>query len=357
VGAVSLGLVLALELLLRAAFPQNLAGVSLRGTHLSEGDSALGLRYVPNAVWRFTHPEYVVEYAINASGFRDAKTRPAAKPPGLIRVLLLGDSFTFGQGVDYEQTWPVLAERELERRGLGHVDLIKAAMQGMDTRSELLLLRRLAGQYQVDAVVVGFLINDLYTNAPDSPGSPWGTIRQSVFQDSEGARTFHLLTLARRLVTSSDAGYIALYFAAAGGRDYLRLPLSPAAMWRLGITDTLFRQMAAFCDSVGARLIALSIPQQIQVLYSQHPRPGDRVDVRYYDRHLSGLAERTGFTWVPTLDAFAGADSAAGSEELFYRLDGHLTPAGHAVVADVFLGEVVPMLLAGRPASQGDPPP
>jgi hypothetical protein len=45
-------------------------------------------------------------------------------------MLLLGDSFTFGQAVDYDQTWPVLVERELDRRG-PQVDRVKAGVQAV----------------------------------------------------------------------------------------------------------------------------------------------------------------------------------------------------------------------------------
>src|SRR5688572_22523197 len=90
VGAVSLGLFLLLELGLRVFAPQSLQGTSLRGEHFSAEDSILGYRYVPGAVWRFRHPEYSVEYAINGQGFRDATAHPVPKPPGTIRVLLIG---------------------------------------------------------------------------------------------------------------------------------------------------------------------------------------------------------------------------------------------------------------------------
>lgn len=364
--AVMLGMVGALELGLRAFFPQSLRPASVRGERFSESDAELGLRYVPGAVWRFDHPEYSVEYAINAEGFRDSTARPAVRSPGTLRVLLLGDSFTFGQGVEYEETWPALAGAELARRSPGQVELINAAMQGLDTRSELILLRRLAGRLDMDAVVLGFLINDLYTNVPlDRSGGPhrgtaaaeesaesepaWSDIRQSVFRRAADIRTFHLLTLARRAIIASDAAYVSLYLAAPARGEYLRPPLPPAARRQLAVTERLLEQVAAFCDSLGKPLVVLSIPQQFQVLYQARGASGGPMDVRYYDRHFAELAERTGFLWVPALDALTRA--AAGDDRLFHRLDGHLTGAGNAVVAEVFLQQVVPHLLAGGPAS------
>jgi lysophospholipase L1-like esterase len=362
---VTLLLVIGLELGLRAFFPQSLRHTSVRGERFSEPDPELGLRYVPGAVWRFDHPEYSVEYAINGDGFRDATSRPAVKPPGTLRVLLLGDSFTFGQGVEYEETWPALAGAELAR-GSPRVDLINVAMQGMDTRSELILLRRLATRHDVDAVVLGFLINDLYTNVPldrarslrrgaaaveeaAEPAPSWSQVRQTVFRRAADTRTFHLLTLARRALIASDAAYVSLYLAAPARGEYLRPPLPPAARRQLAVTERLMEQVAAFCDSLGKPLVVFSIPQQFQVLYQARSGPGNATDVKYYDRHFAKFAERTGFTWVATLDALTRA--AAGRDELFHRLDGHLTPAGNAAVAEAFLQQVIPLLLGSGPAT------
>lgn len=364
--SVSFGLLVGLELFCRLFAPQSLTGKSIHGVHFSERDPLLGMRYVPGAVWQFRHPEYRVVYAINGEGFRDATVRSQRKPPGVTRVLLLGDSFTFGRGVDYEQAWPVLSERELEREGLG-VDLVKAGMEGADTRSELILMRRLIGRYDADAVVVGFLINDLYSNVPYTTGSEAGASPQelvqaqrSVFHLSSAVHDFHLLTMARRLAIATDAGYIGLYLAAPSRGDYLRIPLSGIPRRQLEITDTLLSQMAAFCQSLGKPLVVFSMPQQFQVMYTRKGRSVSGIDVRFYDRHFARLAAASGFEWVPALDALVQAEKASG-HDMFYRLDGHFTPAGNAVAAEVFLDQVVPRILArttpGRGVSAMDPEP
>jgi lysophospholipase L1-like esterase len=357
--AVSLGLVLALELLLRVFAPQSLTGTSLHGEHFSAEDSILGIRYVPGAVWRFRHPEYRVEYAINAAGFRDARQRPERKPAGVTRVLLLGDSFTFGQGVNYGDAWPVVAERLMDRRYPGKLDLVKAGVQGTDTRSQLILLRRLARRLDVDAVVLGFLINDVYTNVPlqvhDLEGggdslTSWDTVRSTVFRRVDETPTFHLLTFARRLITSFDPAYIGLYLSVPARGDFLRTPLPPLPREKLQVTEELLSQMASFCDSLRVPLLVLSIPQQFQLLYLRNPGRDPSVDVHLYDRHLEAFASSRGFDWVATLDDFARADT--GGVEPFYRLDGHLTPAGNALLASRFVEQVVPRII-GAPTPHG----
>jgi hypothetical protein len=267
-------------------------------------------------------------------------------------VLLLGDSFTFGQGVNYADAWPALAERMLERQRPGAFDLVKAGMQGLDTRSELILLHRLAGRYRPDAVVLGFLINDVYTNVPLDPSTlelddgsrpSWDSVRHTVFNRADEQPTFHLLTFARRLVTSSDRAYVGLYLSAPARGDFLRSPLPALPRRQLEVTTDLLTQMAAFCDSLGVPLVVLSIPQQFQVLYLRGERRDSSVDVRVYDRVLASVGAERGFGWVSTLDALQRADT--GGVELFFRHDGHLTPAGNAVVAEEFVERVIPRLI------------
>lgn len=343
--AVALGILVALELGLRAFFPQVLSGTSVRGEHFSVIDRQVGLQYVPGAVWRFRHPEYTVEYAINDRGLRDATRRPAKKPAGTFRILLLGDSFTFGQGVEYAESWPVAAERALARQGLGRVDLVKAGRQGMDTRSELLLLRELAAEYEPDAVVVGFLINDLYTNLPIEAGSDevWNRSRSQLFQLKGSALKLHLPTFVRRLAVRTDESYVRLYLLTPRRGDFLQRPLPEKAETQLEITKKLLRQFAATCGELGVPLYVLSIPQQFQVLY--RPEASSRIEVDLYDRELGRLAQASGFTWIPTLEDFRRVPPAT---PLFHRLDGHLTAAGNAVVAEAFVREVVPRALAAR---------
>ncbi len=349
----SILLLAVLEGALRIFFPQTLVPTAVRGDRFSVPDPALGMRYVPGAVYRFRHPEYKVEYAIDEEGFRTAvpgAPRPLPSEAGP-RLLLLGDSFTFGQGVPFESTWGAVTEELLQQHGV-RARTTNAGMQGMDTRSEVLLLRELVPRYRPDAVILGFLINDLYTNVPLEGGEAgrrahadapdWSRVRDNVFVSAASARTFHLLELARRVVTSSDAVYTRLYLATPDRGEFLRLPLSDRPRRQLAVTEDLLTQLAAQCRALGVPLVVVSIPQQFQVLYrAAGPAGAGGLEVDYYDRHFAQLGSRVGFTWVATLDALAAADDPG---DLYFRLDGHLSSDGHAIVARVLADTLVHLL-------------
>ena len=100
-------------------------------------------------------PDGRITYRINNLGLRGENVTPA-KPSGVRRILCVGDSVTFGEGVREEDTWPV----QLARRLGPAVETINAGIQGYDFNLEALYLLRHGRQLQPDAVVVAFFMND-----------------------------------------------------------------------------------------------------------------------------------------------------------------------------------------------------
>jgi lysophospholipase L1-like esterase len=112
-------------------------------------DPAIGHRHRPGA-----HAQLMgVDVRINALGLRDVE-RAVPKPPGVKRVVVLGDSITFGWGVPFEDTYARRLEREfgLEfvNTGVGNTN---TAMQAAWFRAEGLKL-------DPDFVLLGWFIND-----------------------------------------------------------------------------------------------------------------------------------------------------------------------------------------------------
>jgi len=82
-----------------------------------------------------------------------------ASEPGVHRVLVIGDSFVFGEEVNDEDTFVNL----LDVRSEG-VRWINAGVPGFGHDQMVLHLERLVGELAVDVVVVGFLACDMNRN-------------------------------------------------------------------------------------------------------------------------------------------------------------------------------------------------
>ena len=88
----------------------------LAGAVLPDPALARGLIFPPRAALTYELFEFSFTARINAFGFRDVEVAERA-PPGRLRVLALGDSFTFGWGVELEDTWVKRVEAALRARG------------------------------------------------------------------------------------------------------------------------------------------------------------------------------------------------------------------------------------------------
>ncbi|HMB93078.1 MAG TPA: GDSL-type esterase/lipase family protein, partial [Rhodothermales bacterium] len=159
IGAISLMLLLFVEGGVRLSGIEDDYMQLLAGRSLVMKDSLLGHRNQPGAVVRKQGPEFSATYAIGAQGQRVASTSrqaTAATPPDPFRIVLIGDSFTFGIGADYEATWAHVLEQTLQERGWA-VEVFNAGVPGYDTRTEALYVDELLPQLQPDLVVLTFL--------------------------------------------------------------------------------------------------------------------------------------------------------------------------------------------------------
>ena len=104
---------------------------------------------------------------INSLGLRDPREYDLAKKPNTFRILVLGDSVTFGHGSLYDTTYPRLLEDRLKawRRDVDW-QVWNAAVPGYNTSQELAHLLQVGPVFQPDLVIVGFYENDLIDNKP-----------------------------------------------------------------------------------------------------------------------------------------------------------------------------------------------
>ena len=127
-------------------------------------DGGFGIRVnVPNVRYWHTTPEVQVQFRINSMGIRADREYQLKKPPGTIRIVGLGDSFTQGYEVDVTDTYLCRLEGMLSARGIA-VEVINLGVSGHSNAEELLMLREFGFRFHPDVVIVSYFVNDLDDN-------------------------------------------------------------------------------------------------------------------------------------------------------------------------------------------------
>ncbi len=83
------------------------------------------------------------------------------KPKGLLRVIVLGDSFTWGAGLSAEDRYSNILERLLKSKySHSRIEVLNFGTVGGPTVGERDILRRFKDLVEPDLIVVGFCLND-----------------------------------------------------------------------------------------------------------------------------------------------------------------------------------------------------
>ncbi len=158
-------------------------------------------------------------HGTNRSGFLEREL-PEAPPAGVRRIVVLGDSMTWGTGSAAE-AWP----RVMEARLGAPWEAVNLSHYGYDAEQSLATLRAIGWRYGPDAVVFGTYGNDLvptelitvgrsampaWVGGPDGPGTRWslwrrveGAWRTRGFEEREAPDRYRAALLALKEATAT----------------------------------------------------------------------------------------------------------------------------------------------------------
>jgi lysophospholipase L1-like esterase len=115
-------------------------------------------RLPPNSEFKDVQTDWSITYKTNSLGFRDEE-HPLAKEKGVIRVVVIGDSFTFGQGCERGQIFPDILQALLRDRGYP-VEVMNVSDIGIGPEAYFVLFKEVAARYQPDVIVLNAFGND-----------------------------------------------------------------------------------------------------------------------------------------------------------------------------------------------------
>lgn len=321
---------------------------------------------------------------INSDGLRDVE-HGLGRQPGVLRIAVLGDSFSEALQVNLEDTWWKQLERRINgqpgcalRRGYpGGVALINFGVGGYGTGPELLTWRQQARRYAPDRVLLAmYLGNDIQDNTPQArPDLPvfrfaadGGLTLDRGFLQSPGSR-FRFSPIGR--LFDSLVGHSALLQlaneaknrAAASRRGNARPDLiqelqgPPDQPQGWAMTGALLRTLRDEVSATGAQLLVTSLSTPAQVYPDQALRrrlvPGSGPGLFAREQRLQGLLDSLGVTYLPlapdlqrradqqglTLHGFPGQQPGLG----------HWNQQGHRLAAELLAERLCRL----QPASAG----
>jgi lysophospholipase L1-like esterase len=274
--------------------------------------SEVGFRHEPGSRLRL----FGVDVEIDSRGFRDVEhARP--RPPGTTRLLLLGDSITFGWGVPYGERFSEILE-ERWSAALGRpCEIVNTGHGNYNTAQESALLHELPADEPADGVLQVWYVNDAEPQ-PAHREAPWyARFRVAIFL---WAKT----DLLQRRVG-----------ARAGYADYYRGLYAPGAA---GLAD-----FSAALTRTGAWARERGVPWVFVVLPEFHDfAPGGPLDDVF--ARVRAEAAAAGAIVVDAIPAFRGHDPATIRVAVN---DVHPNATGHAIIAAAILEAIDPAIFVG----------
>ncbi len=120
-------------------------------------------RLKPNQTYHFYSAEFSVDIRTNRYGLRWPDP-VLPKPPGVFRILILGDSFTFGFPVRDDEAFCFLIEQGLRAKGYP-VEVINAGVSGYSPTLQYVSFRDEYVAFEPDLVLLWYDLGDLQEDA------------------------------------------------------------------------------------------------------------------------------------------------------------------------------------------------
>lgn len=316
--------------------------VELHGMYT--GDETIGVGLTPGFVGAVRTAEFEHSVSVNELGMRDAPVGP--KHPGLDRVLVLGDSFVFGVGVDVEDSLPkALLRRVQELDPSLRVEVLNAGVPGYSPWQELKTLVKLAPAVAPDLVVqVIFMGDDWYGNVrripPDQAHrdvTEWLRVQSALFR------------FVDRFVLSRFKG----------GDHYEphRVRPTPEFARRVDFVMTILEETRDVAAASGADFLVVLCPRFTQVYEDAWSKanlvyglPAEEYDPLEPNRSFGERLRSSGFA---VIDLLAPMRDEGRRRSLHFPVDGHWNREGTAFAAEI-IAPTIAARLRGQPKEEAD---
>jgi lysophospholipase L1-like esterase len=276
-----------------------------------------GWEMVPGQV----HYTYQERVAVNSLGLRGREL--GEKRAGERRVLYLGDSLVYGQGVGDEDTQPSQLERALRERDPNQDwSVINAGHRSYGTAQELALLAELGARIRPDVVLLGWYWNDIDEHDVAKTYARLKDRGELYFDTGNRLEGSDLVAWRAKQLLRRSAVVMLLHDLMAPGMkpyppDYL------AKVWER--TGHELERLRTLCAGLGARPVLVVIPDARRI--------GGGGMTRAFDERVAELARGAGVPVIELLPALAALHDRTHALPVL-PFDGHYDAAGNRAMAE-----------------------
>jgi len=293
--------------------------------------------------------EFRTDVSINSLGYRQAEFSPD-RGAGQ-RVLVIGDSFTFGYGVEETDGYVRVMERTLNEQASPPVEAINSGVPAWWTDAYYLYLKTRGLALKPDVVVLGlFMGNDIdardarYAIWPevDDDGLPLAITSERVRIDgghrvrSERRARWKIPVLRNshlfQLLYSSGKNIGRLFSPKVQASTLYEATYSAETEAIITKVQKLILGMAEDAHGIAAQFVVVMIPERRQV-YPDRESTERALDLAKPHRLFAEFFAGHG---IPTVDLLPVMRAAAqtSDDELYYRKDSHFTRSGYRAAGE-----------------------
>lgn len=324
--------------------PQNL----INNEPIYIADPIVEKRLIPNSHFQFQNAEYRYTVETNNEGFRD-RNHDKQKPEDVRRILILGDSFTYGPGVEQNKIYPALLENYLNEEGADlKYEVLTMACGGIGPEHYAAILKNIGLHYKPDLVILGIYIDNDVTDTMDLGDDLIPQKRNFLFNLlypinnflEERSHSF-IFVRARLDYPLWALGLRPYYFPNVFWKD---VPAKIEADWQR--TFQVISSIQKLCAESKIALMSVIIPTIYQVnkkiwenYLSIYDIDLEKVDVSLPQKSFTAFFEKEGICFLDLLPDFK--KNGGGREGLLYfPIDRHWNEAGHELCAKKILNTI-----------------
>jgi hypothetical protein len=308
-------------------------------------DPELGEIPVPNQHGHRIFPGvYDYTYNNNSLGFRGNREYNYGKHSNF-RILLLGDSFTYGIGVNDDQTF---AYHITEHIGdsLGSLEVINAGNAGKGTDYQLKLFQTLGYKFYPNLTILCFFSNNFYRNKrsqyyyiikngelyPKSLASSFG-LKKSIFMKMplynwviSWSHTANLIKRSLLLYLTSISKVSELIVNYDNKIDNF------ADKDNIEITKIIIRKLNDVINKSGSRFMLVYIPNKYQIYYYRTKQM-----LSDDEKAIIGISNELCIHYLSLTKALS--ESQYNVDKLYLK-EGHFTSIAHMIAAQIIANDI-----------------